>query len=201
VQAAHHTFDERALTEAGLSKSAGELWLASEGGRLLRYRLTSSGDANYFGEGIQGAMSWDYELAQVNAPVTIELPADCPPGLVDAPMLPDAAQVERLPGLLQYETASSVQDVVAFYEKELPALGWQAPSSNPIPPGMSAEEYQKALEALKAMGLGQPGGPAPTPNPDEAYLVFDQGSQRLRVVLTRLASVTQVIVSVRTSGQ
>jgi hypothetical protein len=199
VQAAHYTFDERALTEAGLNKSTGELWLASEGGHVLRYRQTTTGDENYFGETTQGTMTWDYELTQLNQPVAITLPQDCPPGLVEAPMMPDAANVESLPGLLRYETASSVQDVAAFYKQELLALGWEDfESSFTLPEGMSPEQYQQVLEAMQAMGLGQPGGigqPTPTPDPNEAYVVFDQGEHRLRVTLTRLETVTQVIIS------
>jgi hypothetical protein len=204
VPAAHYNFDERALAQGDLNKSTGELWLASDRGYVLRYRLTTTGDESYFGEGTQGSMSWDYELTQINAPVTIALPEDCLPGLVDAPMLPDAAKVESLPALLRYETASSLPDVVAFYEKELPALGWQAPASGGLPEGMSAEEYQQALEALQALGLGQagqPGEPTPTPNPDEAYVVFDQGGQRLRVTLTRVGSTTQVSIALGNNTQ
>ncbi len=198
VPAMHYTFDERALTQAGLNKSTGELWLAQEDGRVLRYRQTTTGDENYFGEGTRGSMSWDYELTQINQPVTIALPKDCPPGLVDAPMLPDAANVESLPGLLRYETTSSVQEVVAFYQQELAALGWQDLSEFVVPEGMSAEEYQKALEMMQALGMGQPGAlgqPTPTPDPNEAYIVFSQGEQRLRVTLTHVESVTQVFIS------
>ncbi len=198
VQAAHYTFDERALTEAGLNKSTGELWLAADDGRVLRYHQATTGDENYFGEATQGTMTWDYELTQINQTATIALPQDCPPGLLEAPMLPDAADVESLPGLLRYETTSSVPEVVAFYQKELAALGWQDLSAFVLPGGMSAEEYQKALEMMQALGMGQPGAlgqPTSTPDPNEAYIVFSQGDQRLRVTLTHIESVTQVFIS------
>jgi hypothetical protein len=200
VQAAHYTFDERALTEAGLNKSTGELWLASEGGHVLRYRQATTGDENYFGEATQGTMTWDYELTQINQPVAIALPQDCPPGLVEAPMMPDASNVESLPGLLRYDTVSSVEEVVSFYKQELLALGWKdfSASALALPEGMSEAEFQQVLEAMQAMGLGQPGGPGqptPTPDPNEAYVVFDQGEHRLRVTLTRLETVTQVFIS------
>jgi hypothetical protein len=200
VQGVHYTFDERALTEAGLSKSTGELWLASEGGYVLRYRQTTTADEDYFGEGTQGTMSWDYVLTGINQPVTIELPADCPLGLVDAPMMPDAANVESLPALLDYETASSVQDVAAFYMQELPELGWTAPSSGEfeLPEGISAEEYQQALEYMQGMGFGQP---TPTPDPNESYLIFEQSGRQLSVSLTRAGPVTQVFITLRNVTQ
>jgi hypothetical protein len=195
VQAVHYIFDERALAESGLNKSTGELWLAAEGDYVLRYRLSTTGDESYFGEGMQGVMMWDYELTQVDQPLTIELPADCPPGLIAAPLLPDAVNAERLPGATLYSTAASVAEVQTFYEQELPKLGWTALSSDEfgLPEGISAEEYQQALEYMQAMGISQP---TPTPNPDLASLIFQQGDQTLRVNLTRTEGTTDVVLLV-----
>ncbi len=195
VQAAHYTFDERALTEAGSSKTAGELWLASEGGYVLRYHEATTGDANYFGEGTEGTLTYDYELTAINQPAAIILPEHCPPGLVDAPMLADAANVENSPGLTMYETASSLEDVLAFYEQELPKLGWAAPSDAfALPEGMTAEEFQQALEILRGIGPALPS--TPTPNPNEANALYQQGGQALIVTLTRVEPVTQVVITV-----
>jgi hypothetical protein len=196
AEAAHYTFDERALGEAGLHRTVGELWLASEGGYVLRFSMTTTGDVGYFDENTGGALMYDYELTEINTPVIIEVPADCPPGLVDAPMLADATNVEKLPGLLQYQTAASVEDAGAFYEQELATLGWELPVSNPVPEGMTAEEWQLAQEMMRNLGLGGP-GPAlatPTPNPDEAFIVFHQGEVQLWVQLSRSGAATQVVI-------
>jgi len=131
IAADHYTFDQRALDEEGLSESAGELWVASEGGYLVRYMLTRKAKAEYFGEGIEGTLTLDYELTQPNQALTIVLPEDCPPGLVDAPMLPDAANVENIGGMLSYHTSSNLTDAVAFYQEQLPTFGWQ-PEGNPV---------------------------------------------------------------------
>jgi hypothetical protein len=196
VDAAHYTFDERALAEYGLSTSSGELWLATEGGYVLRYLRTTTADANYFGDDTQGTLSWEYQLTDVNQPLTLELPANCPPGLVDAPMLPDAANVQNLPGSLRYDTGSPVTDARAFYERELPKLGWELPAVVVLPEGMTQEEYEQALEALQDLGLADPGAlsATPTPNPDEALMFFQQGNQTLTVLITREASGSHVLV-------
>ena len=124
VAADHYTFDERALGGVGIAKSTGELWVATQGGYLVKYVLTTKGDANAFGKGIAGTLTWDYELTGANEPVAIQLPADCPAGMVNAPLLPDAANVQKLPGLLTYDTATSLADAAAFYQKQIPDLGW-----------------------------------------------------------------------------
>jgi hypothetical protein len=121
----HYTFDERAFGQLGLAKSTGEIWVASEGGYIVKYLVTTQGTADYFGEGIEGTLSWDYELTDVNQAVTFALPADCPAGLIDAPLLPDASNVLNMPSILEYETSSNVTDAAAFYQEQIPILGWE----------------------------------------------------------------------------
>jgi hypothetical protein len=126
----HYTFDERALGGLGLVKSTGAMWVATDGGYIVKYVLTTKGDANYFGEGIEGTLSWDYELTGANQPVAIQLPVDCPAGMVNAPQLPDASNVRSVPGMLTYDTATKLADAAAFYQKQIPGLGW-APFGDP----------------------------------------------------------------------
>ena len=102
------------------------MWIASEGGYVVKYVLSTTGNADYFGEGIEGTLSFDYELTGVDQPVEIILPEVCPPGMVEAPQLPDAANVLNMPGLLSYETTSSLQEAVAFYQQKMPEIGWAA---------------------------------------------------------------------------
>jgi hypothetical protein len=193
MRVTHYKFDERALAESGLNKSTGELWLAAEGGYVVRYRLATKGDTAYFGTMTQGTMTWEYELSEVNRPMKIEWPKSCPPALVDAPMLPDRASVESHPGVLRYETPVSVADAVAFYKKELGTLGWRMPNrSNPMAAALSDPEMQAALAdpkvraTMKAMGLRVPTqAPQVAANPNEWYEVFSKGRDTLRVLITR----------------
>jgi len=126
VAADHYTFDERALGQTGFTKSTGQVWVASETGVVVRYLLTTNAGSDYFGEGIEGAQTWEYNLTDVNLPVTIDLPAGCPGGLVYAPLMPAAQSVRYLPGVTIYSIAGSIQDVFAFYQQQLPVLGWEA---------------------------------------------------------------------------
>jgi hypothetical protein len=107
-----------------MAKSTGEIWVASDGGFVAKYVLTTEGNSDYFGEEMEGTLTWNYELTDVNKPVTITLPDDCPAGMVDAPLLPDATNVLNMPSLLAYDTASSPTEAAAFYQEQLPTLGW-----------------------------------------------------------------------------
>lgn len=192
IEADHYTFDERALLQAGQTKSSGEVWVASEGGYVLRFHDETTAGEEFFGEGTEGTLQRDYQLTEVNQPVTIELPASCPLGLVDAPRMPDAASVLSVPGMLQYESAASVGDVRAFYEQELPALGWVDPATTNLPEGVSGENYQQMLDAMKALGISQP---TAVPSEGEGMLFFERGNETLTVVITPGDSGTRVILS------
>jgi hypothetical protein len=131
VATSHYTFDERALMMSDVATSTGEVWVATDGGYVVRYRLSIEGEAEYFGEGLSGTATWAYDLSDIGQPGTVEVPEDCPPGLVDAPLLDDADAIHQLPGVTYYTSAASLPDAIAFYQDQLPALGWVV-SGEPI---------------------------------------------------------------------
>jgi hypothetical protein len=148
VKASHYTFDERALGLVNRAKSMGEVWVADAGGYIVKYLLTTKATADYFGEGTEGTFTWDYELTDLNKPVTITLPADCPAGMVNAPQLPDATNVVSMPGVLTYDTPTSLADVAAFYQKQLPTSGWKLQHKPDIAGTTAVLNYQKDGENM-----------------------------------------------------
>jgi len=148
VTANHYTFDQSALGEQDLTESTGELWVASEGNYIVKYLLTRKGNADYFGEGIEGTLTLDYQLTDPNQPVTIQLPEDCPPGLVDAPLLPDASNVEKVPGALRYNTSTSVEEAAAFYQQEIPSLGWMLEGAAEVTESAALLTYKKSQQIM-----------------------------------------------------
>jgi hypothetical protein len=126
IAANRYSFDKRALGEQGPTVSSGEMWVASSGGYLVKYRLIRTGKADFFGEGIEGILNLDYELSEVNKPLTFTLPVNCSAGMVNAPLLPNAINVMKSAGMLTYTTPTSVADVYAFYQTQIPKLGWNA---------------------------------------------------------------------------
>jgi hypothetical protein len=153
-----YTFDERAFGPFPPSQSTGQMWVASNGGFIVRYFVTTVAKADYFGEGIEGTITWDYQLSNVNQPVVIELPKDCPAGIIDAPHLPDAGNLQNVPGLVSYTTASSLAKATAFYQQELPALGWQ-PIGNPVVGEILAvQDFTRADQQLAVIVTKGEGG-------------------------------------------
>lgn len=119
--AGHYTFDERAVLAT--ADTQGEVWVAVDGGHVVKMLVTTTGDSDYFGEGMAGTIVEEYVLSDINQPTLTDLPASCIDGWVDVPLL-DAAKVQRSRGSLRYETTASVGDAVAFYRQQLAAAGW-----------------------------------------------------------------------------
>lgn len=141
-EASVYTFDERALgLSGGVTSATGEVWVATEGGYVARYTMRLEAGADFLGESTIGTMSVEYELTSVGAPITIDLPTDCPPGLIDAPVMPNAVDVVDLPGMLAFTTAASLEDVVAFYEAAGRERGWDLPFAPTIATDTALLEY------------------------------------------------------------
>jgi hypothetical protein len=144
----HYIFDQRALGEDGITESSGELWVASEGGYLVKYVLIRQAGADYFGEGIEGTLTLKYDLTGVNLPASITLPEDCPPGFVDAPRLLDANNISDNPGELAYDTSTTIADAAAFYRDNLPALGWEPQDEPSITEAIAILTYHQGDNLL-----------------------------------------------------
>ena len=39
--------------------------------------------------------------------------------------MPDASNILNVPGMLTYDTSSSLTDAAAFYQEQIPNLGWE----------------------------------------------------------------------------
>lgn len=167
VPAKHYAFDQLALGQQDLTQSTGELWVASDGGYVVKYLLTTQAKADYFGAGTEGTLTWDYELTGIGKPVTIKLPASCPGGMVNAPLLPGASNVVTIPGALSYDTSTSLTDAAAFYQKEIPTLGWTLQNT-------------AAVQATKAFMDFRQGGQDMT-----VFITAKAGVTTVNIMLTR----------------
>jgi hypothetical protein len=148
VAATRYDFDQRAFGSLPESASTGQIWIASEGGFVVRYLLTTTAGAEYFGDGSEGTLEVDYEVTDVNAAPAIALPAECSEQLPDAPMLPGATDVVGAADYVSYTTASSVDEAVAFYHDQLTALGWTSLSEPSVAETATIETFQRDGEQL-----------------------------------------------------
>ena len=131
--ASGYRFDQRAVGQDGAATTTGEVWMAVDGGYVIAYTMSATAGAELFGDGVEGTMSWEYSLTDVNASVTVDIPPECGAALLNAPLPADATNVVRFDTGLRFDTSSSPADVVAFYQQQSTAVGWVAegePSSD-----------------------------------------------------------------------
>jgi hypothetical protein len=124
MPALRYRFDADAVRyQAGKNGTAeGDVWVAQEGGAVLKYQLTVEiMDGDFI-----GTRTWAYELDDVNKEVPVSLPDGCLPLLTDLPALPGATEVVSTPGFLSYVTNSNIDAAVKFFQEQLPEKDWYA---------------------------------------------------------------------------
>ena len=145
IAANHYTFDGRAILEAGAGTTTGEIWVAADGGHVLRFVRSTTADATYFGEGIAGTMTWEYLLSDINALTSIALPAGCQ---LDVPIMAGATNVIVLPRFVRFSTQSSVADIAAFYSEQLAAAGWATGADPFVGDDRAAIPFEKGSQVM-----------------------------------------------------
>lgn len=122
ILAKHYHFDQRSLADypAGITAS-GDLWLAVQGGWVVRYDLTLAAPENILGVGFAGEVNWQYQVTPGDPLITP--PQVCSDLPFDIPRLEDASQVYMIPGYLEYESGSAVDSIGLFYSA-LTGQGW-----------------------------------------------------------------------------
>jgi hypothetical protein len=167
VKAKHYTYDEKSANLFGAAKVSGEIWVAVDGGFVVKEAVNWSGAAGLFGANSKskGDGKWTWELSNVNQPITINPPENCGGAAADIPVMQDATEKTAVADTIMYKTASTVADVVEFYKQQMPAKGWKLEGEPEV-----AEE--------------------------SATMQFTQGDQTAQVMLSVDQGKTQVVVNV-----
>jgi len=137
--------------EVELEKANGEVWISAKDGFTVKYTLDAEG---------KGLMGKDKERPEHFSIEYEVLPEDIP-------LMDDAKVDMAMEGMIMYSTASSVEDVVAFYEAQMPANGWtQNPDASFSMEGTSSLEFTKEGRTANLM------------------ITYDEDSQKTNVMIT-----------------
>lgn len=148
----HYTFDEADVDDENFSldEAKGEIWVAREGGYPVKLVIEATGTSTNSDLEDQlfssGTIKMTYELLDVNADFTIEVPEEALSaesyggGLfdstdtteIDLPVMADAEVEFALEGLVSYTVQGSITDVVEFYKAELPQQGWSLQADSEV---------------------------------------------------------------------
>lgn len=148
----HYTFDEADVDDENftLDEAKGEIWVAREGGYPVKLVIEASGTSTnpeledqLFSS---GTINMTYELLDVNADFTIEVPEEAlsaesfegslfdstDTSEIDLPIMEDAEVEFALEGLVSYTIQGNIADVVEFYKAELPQQGWSLQADSEV---------------------------------------------------------------------
>lgn len=154
----HYAFDERALAEmlapsvGGVTAATGEAWISKEDRFVVKYIWHVEGE-KVGPAGGAGTADWSWEIYDINRPITIEPPAaeEIGPAAGELPMMPDAQVTVSMGGMIMYTTASPVEDVVAFYETEMPSAGWTQEGETTRTGSMAMTQFTKEGQSVNMM--------------------------------------------------
>jgi len=113
-------------------------------GPVNRVSFTAQGKDVLFGSG-EGSLKADYILESTE-PQQIEPIAGCE---VSLPLSADAASLIIMPGLISYETAVSMDDMLTFYAGALEEQGWLKYDTTKSSQDSSVMSYRRGEEALE----------------------------------------------------
>jgi len=113
-------------------------------GRVNQVTLTAQGKDVLFGSG-EGSLKADYILESTDSQ-QIEPIAGCE---VNLPLSADAASLIIMPGLISYETALYMDDMVKFYAGALEEQGWLKYDTTKSSQDSSVMSYRRGAETLE----------------------------------------------------
>lgn len=137
----HYQFDRSNLktdNSENFESLAGDLYLAVDGGYLVRLEMTGSGIISDFvtDQPRNGDLFLTMNLNQANADLVVTAPEECTAvdsaTAIQYPQLPDARDTVTMPGMMSYETETAVSEAAAFYVQALTAEGWREDIENAI---------------------------------------------------------------------
>ena len=132
----HYTFDEDDVEETSgdLEELEGHVYVAQDGGYVTRMVIEGVGTVDLLDQGVEeeGELLLEYNVTDVGAEFDVELPEGCEEAGAQYPTFEGAADLASFAGFTTYTVEAELDDVVAFYEDEMTALGYQQPEAEQI---------------------------------------------------------------------
>lgn len=146
VESYHFVFDESAIQDPDntIEQVDGHIYIAKEEGYVVRLVMDGTGRIDLMGTGQEeaGMIHLEANTRDVNQSIDIQPPANCDTFNLDEieipdfdfsgdatdapyPVFADNQELFVLDDILSYQTTASFDEVVAFYQAEMPAAGFE----------------------------------------------------------------------------
>lgn len=158
----HYRFDERHVQQDdGLDEVEGHIYISQELSYVVRMVFDGTGEMDLFDTGEMGNsdIHMEYNVTDVNVPFVIEPPAECAESGGDYPVMDGATEQASMMGFSSYKVEAALEDVIAFYDAEMVALGYQP------------DEEQMVFEDTAILGYSREGSAVTITATEEAGVV------------------------------
>ena len=152
IKTKHYKYDDQAATVTVFGKVSGDIWVATDGGYVVKEQVNFTGGRGLFSSTTaKGDGKWLWELTDADRPVTVKAPENCGGASADLPVMKDAVEKTSMGDMLAYKSPSKLADVVAFYQKQMPAAGWKAEGEPEITDEFAQLEFSKGGQKASLM--------------------------------------------------
>jgi uncharacterized protein YacL (UPF0231 family) len=157
IRTRHYSFDEFSFmgtTGEEIESAEGHVYIAKDGDYMVRMVMDATGSVGMFDDNTNtdGTFHMEMELVDIDQPIDVVIPESCAGqdgAGAEYPMLEDAAEVTSFSGMLNYRTAISLEDALAFYDEALAAEGWVKDDGGSFVGGGTAMiSYTRAEETI-----------------------------------------------------
>lgn len=141
----HYRFDETNVEQdSDMEQMDGHVYVAQEGGYVARMVVDGTGALDLFGEETEASsLHLEYDITDVNTPIVIAPPEECDELGSEYPVMPGASGMASMAGFTSYEVEATLAEVMAFYEEEMPALGYSSDGEQTLVEGFAMLSYSQ----------------------------------------------------------
>jgi hypothetical protein len=129
IKADHYSAKNIKMSLGDTTSVSGEVWIAQDGQYIVKF--TGKADGNFLLNSnlINGSVTWDYEVTDINQVGDMQAPASCSdsPNAIDAngfPIPDNATDKQILGDFIAYDSPDNADVVRTYYRKQLPDKGW-----------------------------------------------------------------------------
>lgn len=160
----HYLIVDLKMTNSNLEKANGEIWIAQNGGFIVRFAGIATGESVSVVDGVQGTgtIEWDFNLSEVNQIAEITLPETCrlltEGGINDIPVPENAVEVTKMGSMLSFLVPDEPAKLAEFYRMEMVNVGYQL-KEEIVYENFYAYTFEKAEETVTLiLALGKESG-------------------------------------------
>jgi hypothetical protein len=132
IKADHYSAKSIDMSLGEPTSISGDVWYAQDGGYIVRFTGKAEGKFLLSSNLIDGSVTWDYEVTDINKVGEMQEPSACSEGdsptsanMEDIPIPDNATDKQVLGDFIAYGSPDGADTVLAYYREKLPALGWK----------------------------------------------------------------------------